>query len=71
MLLDLQKKKLHLSSKCGSVCERILVDENIPLITVETLRKHGDDVLWNKVIGQQRLLITTDKGFVRKRDEPH
>ena len=56
----------------------ILVDENIPLITVEYLRKLGhividirgtpeqgisDQQLWDKVCKEKCLLITTDKGF--------
>jgi predicted nuclease of predicted toxin-antitoxin system len=65
---------------------KILVDENIPLMTVETLRKLGNDVLdirgtpdegspddelWSKSQMEGRLLITTDKGFSKHRNEPH
>jgi len=65
---------------------KILVDENIPLVTVRTLREMGhdvldirgtadegmlDDPLWEKVQQEGRLLITTDKGFTQHRDEPH
>ncbi len=64
----------------------ICVDENIPLITVVELRKLGhdvldirgtddqgisDDLLWEKVQKEKRLLITTDKGFVHRRRESH
>ncbi len=65
---------------------KILVDENIPKMTVHVLREmdHNvldirgtadegavDRVLWE--IGQRegRLLITTDKGFTEHRDEPY
>ncbi|MDZ7305275.1 MAG: DUF5615 family PIN-like protein [candidate division KSB1 bacterium] len=65
---------------------KIMLDENIPLITVETLRKLGHDVLdirgtpqegmpdSNLLVMSQseaRLLITTDKGFSKHRHEPH
>ena len=30
-----------------------------------------DDLLWIRVQGERRLLITTDKGFVQRRDEQH
>jgi len=65
---------------------KIFVDENIPLTTIETLREMGhdvqdlrgtedegmaDDVLWEMVQREGRLLITTDKGFTQHRDEPH
>jgi predicted nuclease of predicted toxin-antitoxin system len=65
---------------------RILVDENIPTITVETLRAMGHDVLdirgterqgmfddefWPLAQTEQRMLVTTDKGFTEHRDEPH
>ncbi len=65
---------------------KILVDENIPLITVEQLRNLGHDVLdirgtleegmrdeflWPKAQAESRLLITTDKGFSHNRNEPH
>ncbi len=57
---------------------KILVDENIPTTTVTELREQGHDVLdirgtseqgmadrqlWQKAVQEQRLLITTDKGF--------
>lgn len=65
---------------------KILVDENIPGITVQELRRKGHDVLdirgtekeglpdedlWKLAQRQERLLITTDKGFTRKRHEKH
>lgn len=65
---------------------KILVDENIPRKTVEALRALGHDVLdirgtpqqgikdeplWALVQSENRLLITTDKGFTNYRDEPH
>ena len=65
---------------------KICVDENIPLITVGELRRLGhdvldirrtddqgisDDLLWDKVQKERRLLITTDKGFVHHRREAH
>ena len=65
---------------------RILVDENIPFITVQALRDLGHDVvdirgtsdrgmtdklLWELAQQQRRLLITTDKGFAQQRDELH
>jgi predicted nuclease of predicted toxin-antitoxin system len=61
----------------------ILVDENIPLISVEQLRQMGhnvldirgtseqgitDELLWDKVCREKRLLITTDRGFAYYRD---
>jgi hypothetical protein len=61
---------------------KICVDENIPLITVSELRslqhdvldiRHtsdqgmSDDLLWELVMKQGRLLITTDKGFAQHR----
>ncbi|MDR4498831.1 MAG: DUF5615 family PIN-like protein [Candidatus Scalindua sp.] len=61
----------------------IFVDENIPLITVQTLQKlghkvldirgtskegMGDDVLWQKTQNEKRLIITTDKGFSQNRN---
>jgi predicted nuclease of predicted toxin-antitoxin system len=64
----------------------ILVDENIPLASVEQLRKMGHDVLdirgttdeglsdellWNRSCQQKRLLITTDRGFARYRHREH
>ncbi len=65
---------------------KVLVDENIPLITVEELRLKGfdvtdirgsaeqgitDEVLWQKAQQKKRLFITTDKGFSIHRDEAH
>lgn len=65
---------------------RILVDENIPLMTVEQLRRLGHDVadirgtteegksdefLWSKARQEKRLLITTDRGFANYRDRDH
>ena len=65
---------------------KVLVDENIPLMTVEELRLKGfdvidirgsaqqgitDDVLWLKAQQEKRLFITTDKGFSIHRDEKH
>lgn len=63
---------------------KILVDENIPLMTVEQLRqmKHDvidirgtseqgitDQLLWNKACKERCLLITTDRGFAYYRDK--
>lgn len=65
---------------------KILVDENIPFITVLELRslRHdvldirrttdqgmSDHLLWELVTKEERLLITTDKGFVQHRSESH
>ncbi len=65
---------------------KICVDENIPLVTVVALKNLGHDVLdirgtteqgltdellWKKVQIENRLLITTDKGFAGNRAEPH
>lgn len=65
---------------------KIFVDENIPLMTVEALRKIGhmvmdirgspdegmpDDSVWEIVQREKMLLITTDKGFVQHRSEQH
>ena len=65
---------------------RILVDENIPNITVHELRAMGhdvldirgtprqgifDDELWPLAQTERRMLLTTDKGFSMHRDEPH
>ncbi|MEW6096927.1 MAG: DUF5615 family PIN-like protein [bacterium] len=59
---------------------RILVDENIPLMTVNELRRLGHDVrdirksedeglldteLWKIAQEEKSLLITTDKGFAQ------
>jgi len=65
---------------------RILVDENIPLMSVNELRVLGHDVmdirgtelegvddeeLWKIILKEKRILITTDKGFVQNRHEKH
>ena len=65
---------------------RILIDENIPFMTAQALRDLGHDVLdirgtsdqgmadkslWELAQGQERLLVTTDKGFAQRRDELH
>ncbi|HIJ64693.1 MAG TPA: DUF5615 family PIN-like protein [Candidatus Hydrogenedentes bacterium] len=65
---------------------RILVDENIPQMTVEALRQSGHDVkdvrgtaeegidderIWDIVKREDRFLITTDKGFSVHRGERH
>jgi predicted nuclease of predicted toxin-antitoxin system len=57
---------------------KILVDEDIPRMTVDRLRALGHDVgnirgaqsqglqdsdLWNAAMTEQRVLVTTDKGF--------
>ena len=61
---------------------KILVDENIPRMTVNRLRELGHDVrdirgssdqgmadaaLWDIAVRESRLLITTDKGFTEYR----
>ena len=65
---------------------RILVDENIPRMTVNQLRDSGydvldirrnhhegmsDDEIWQLVQQEKRLLITTDKGFLEHRESYH
>jgi len=65
---------------------KILVDENIPLTTVQALRDQGHDVLdirgtknegiknsslWKLTQNEHRLFITTDKGFTEYRDTEH
>ncbi|MFH1269006.1 MAG: DUF5615 family PIN-like protein [Planctomycetota bacterium] len=65
---------------------RVLVDENIPRMTVDALANLGHDVrdvrgtadeggsdqdLWELARHEQRLLITTDKGFFSHRDCEH
>lgn len=65
---------------------KIFVDENIPSITGQTLPDlgHGvldirgtpeegmpDDILWQRIQNEKRLIITTDKGFSRYRNESH
>jgi len=64
----------------------IFADENIPTSTVRDLRQMGHDVrdlrgtseqgmpdeaLWKIAQQENRLLITTDKGFARYRNELH
>lgn len=65
---------------------KILVDENIPKSTVETLKGFGHDVLdirgskdegisdrelWGMALKQHRMLISTDRGFTQRRHEKH
>ncbi len=65
---------------------RILVDENIPNVTVQELRGMGHDVLdirgterqgmfdaelWALAQSERRALVTTDKGFAEHRDKSH
>ena len=65
---------------------KVLVDENIPRMTVNRLRELGHDVkdlrgtadqgmgdpdLWSVAMTECRLLITTDKGFTEHRGTPH
>ena len=65
---------------------KILIDENIPRMTVDRLRELGHDVmdirgtadqgladsdLWGVAIREERLLITTDKGFTEYRAVSH
>ena len=65
---------------------RILVDENIPLSCVEQLAGMGHDVLdirgtadegmtdemlWGMACSEERLLITTDRGFAHNRLREH
>jgi predicted nuclease of predicted toxin-antitoxin system len=65
---------------------KIFVDEHIPMMTVRTLRLMGhdirdirgtpdegmqDDALWAMAQREERLLITTDKGFTQYRTAPH
>jgi predicted nuclease of predicted toxin-antitoxin system len=65
---------------------KILVDEHIPLMTVRALRLMGhdvhdirgttdegvqDDALWAMAQQEERLLITTDKGFTQYRMARH
>jgi predicted nuclease of predicted toxin-antitoxin system len=64
----------------------ILVDENIPLMSVKQLQQMGhnvldirgtadegisDELLWNKACQEKRLLITTDRGFAHYRNREH
>jgi predicted nuclease of predicted toxin-antitoxin system len=65
---------------------KIFVDENIPAITVNTLRDMGYEVLdirgtdeegmfdkeiWEKTQKEKRMIITTDKGFTQYRNYSH
>ena len=65
---------------------KILVDENIPLMTVQALREMdhdvldirgtldedaSDEILWKISQQEGKLLITTDKGFTEYREELH
>lgn len=65
---------------------KIFIDENIPTITVQALRDldHDvldirstlaegmeDEILWQKIQNEKRLIITTDKGFSKNRNDPH
>jgi predicted nuclease of predicted toxin-antitoxin system len=65
---------------------RVLVDENIPRMTVDALRALGHDVkdvrgssdqgapdsyLWALAMAESRVLITTDKGFTEYRSATH
>ena len=65
---------------------RVLVDENIPRMTVDGLRALGHDVkdirgasdqgaadadLWRLALAERRALVTTDKGFTEYRSTPH
>jgi predicted nuclease of predicted toxin-antitoxin system len=65
---------------------KICVDENIPIMTLRALQVLGHDVrdirgtehkgssdavLWEIAQQEERLLITTDKGFTQHRAEPH
>ena len=65
---------------------KIAVDEHIPLMTVRALQDAGhevrdirgtedegmqDEALWEMVRREERLLITTDKGFTHYRTVQH
>ncbi|MEP6671591.1 MAG: DUF5615 family PIN-like protein [Chthoniobacter sp.] len=65
---------------------KVLVDENVPKITVRELQARGhdvidirgterwgmfDDELWSFAQAGQRMFVTTDKGFVEHRAEKH
>ena len=65
---------------------KIIVDENIPKITINELRLRypdikdvrgtsnegiDDDTLWELAQSERRLLITTDKGFSKYRYQQH
>lgn len=65
---------------------KLFVDEHIPLMTVRALREMGHDALdirgtpdegmpdpdlWKRAQHEERLLITTDKGFAAHRQAHH
>jgi len=65
---------------------KLFADENIPSITVNTLRSMGNEVLdirgtdeegmfdeeiWEKTQKEKRMIITTDKGFTQYRNYHH
>jgi predicted nuclease of predicted toxin-antitoxin system len=65
---------------------KLCVDENIPRNTVVELQNLGhdvldirgtanqgisDDIFWARIQQENRLLITTDKGFLQHRREQH
>jgi predicted nuclease of predicted toxin-antitoxin system len=65
---------------------KIIVDENVPRLTVEALRVMGhtvidlrgspeegctDEALWARAQQEQALLISTDRGFSHRRGEAH
>lgn len=62
------------------------MDENVPRMTVERMQELGhdvvdlrgtereglpDDQVWQVAKSEKRLLITTDKGFLRRRRDVH
>ncbi len=85
MLPPSPKKKFHqLKNWLDKLL--IFIDENIPLITKKYLIHQGHDVwdirgsalegipddrIWDIVIKEKRLLITTDKGFAKYRNSAH
>ena len=65
---------------------KIVVDENIPSVSVEWLRNAGhdvidfrgtaeqgasDDAVWSLAQREKALVITTDTGFLQNRDSSH
>lgn len=65
---------------------KVAVDENIPRSVVDELNRRNwnvldirgtsdegmrDDLLWQRVQSENRLFITTDKGFTQYRDVSH
>jgi predicted nuclease of predicted toxin-antitoxin system len=65
---------------------KVLVDENVPRMTVDRLRELGHDVrdvrgtsgqgvqdpeLWAAVMSERRMLVTTDRGFAAYRGPSH